>query len=256
MLRELAIGWALTLGLVVARVAAFVVVSPFPGQATPKTQRVGLVFVLTVAAMAGRAPIPKLFDVVSAAPFVVKELAIGALIGLVFRIAIAGAEVAGELASQALGLGSPALYNPALGTQETSLSRVFSTFALLVALSMGAHRVVLQMLLGSFDALPVAAGASPSLAGPVLAEIVGQAVGLGLRMAFPVLAVSLAIQAGLALVARVAPSLQIFNVGFAILIGAGLLVLAASAREIFRPLVESLGALPLRIDRVLTEIAP
>jgi flagellar biosynthetic protein FliR len=256
MLRDLAIGYALTLGLVVARIAAFVLTSPFPGQGVPRTQRVALVFALAMAAMAHREPFPKVFDPFAFGPLVLGEMAVGALIGFVFRLALAAADVAGELASQALGLGSATLFNPALGAQETALARVFSTFALALALALGAHRVVIQILLGSFDALPVGAGVSPSLAGPVLADMVGAALALGLRVALPVVAVSLVIQAALALVARVAPSLQIFNVGFAVLIGAGLLVLSASMREMLRPLLDHVGSLPVRIDRVLTEIAP
>jgi flagellar biosynthetic protein FliR len=256
MLRDLAIGYAVTLGLVVARLTAFVFTSPFPGQGVPRTQRVGLVVLLAIVVMSTREPLPRLLDPGLLAPLVVGEAAIGALVGMVFRMSLVAADVAGELTSLSLGLGSATLFNPALGAQETALARVFSTFALLLALAMGAHRVVIQILLGSFDALPIGAGGHAAAAGPVLVEIVGGALALGLRMALPVIAVSLAIQAGLGVVARVAPSLQIFNVGFAVLIGAGLLVLTASARDMMRPLIDHLGGLPVRIDRVLTEIAP
>jgi flagellar biosynthetic protein FliR len=256
MLKELLVGYAITLGLVVARIGAFVVASPFPGQAMPRTQRVGLVVVLTIAALSTAEPTPRMFDPLTAGPAVVRELALGALIGFAFRAALAGADVAGELASHALGLGSASLFNPALGTQDTALARVFSTFAMLLALAMGAHRVVLQLLLGSFRAVPVGSDVSPSLAAPMMAEIAGGAITLGLRIALPVLAVSLVIQIGLAVVARVAPSLQIFNVGFAVLIGAGFLVILASAREMLQPLGDHLGGLPVRIDRLLGEAAP
>lgn len=256
MLRDLAVGYAVTLGLVVARLAAFVFTSPFPGQGVPRTQRVGLVVLLAIVVMSTREPLPRFLDAGLLAPLVIGEVAIGALIGLVFRMALMAADVAGELTSLSLGLGAATLFNPALGAQETALSRVFSTFALLLAITMGAHRVVIQILLGTFEALPIGAGAHPAAAGPLLVEMVGGALTLGLRMALPVVAVALAIQAGLALVARVAPSLQVFNVGFAVLIGAGLLVLAASAQDMMRPLVDHLGGLPARLDRVLTEIAP
>lgn len=255
MLHQLLIGYALTVALVVARISAFVVVSPFPGQGVPKTQRAALVIALTAAALSTAEPVPRFFDLISVAPSVVRELALGALVGLTFRASLAAADVAGELASHALGLGSASLFNPALGTQDSALARVFSTFAMLVALALGAHRVVIQILLGSFRAVPIGGDFSPALAAPLLSEIAGGAVTLGLRIALPVLAVSLVIQVGLAVVARMAPSLQIFNVGFAVLIGAGLLVILASAHELLQPLADHLDTLPARIDRVLGEAA-
>ena len=51
MFNQLLIGYALTVALVVARISAFVVVSPFPGQGVPKTQRAALVIALTAAAL-------------------------------------------------------------------------------------------------------------------------------------------------------------------------------------------------------------
>jgi len=63
------------------------------------------------------------------------------------------------------------------------------------------------------------------------------------------------IQIGLAVVARIAPSLQIFNVGFAVLIGAGFLGILTAAHELLQPLADHLGTLPARIDRVLGETA-
>ncbi len=256
MLGQLLVGYALTVALVVARISAFVVVSPFPGQAVPRTQRVGLVIALTVVALSTAEPLPRVFDLIAVAPAVLRELALGALVGLTFRMSLAAADVAGELASHALGLGSASLFNPALGTQDSALARVFSTFAMLVALAMGAHRVVIQILLGSFRAVPVGGEVAASQAAPLLAELAGGAIALGLRIALPVLAVSLVIQIGLAVVARMAPSLQIFNVGFAVLIGAGFLVIMTSAPSLLSPLAEHLGTLHVRIDRVLGETLP
>jgi len=110
MLSQLLIGYALTVALVVARISAFVVVSPFPGQGVPKTQRAALVIALTAAALSTAEPVPRFFDLVSVAPTVVRELALGALVGLTFRGSLAAADVAGELASHALGLGRSARF--------------------------------------------------------------------------------------------------------------------------------------------------
>ncbi len=255
MLRDLIIGYGLYFGLVVSRIGGFVVASPFPGPSVPRSQRVALVLAVAVTAMPS-APSPLgLPTLETAVPGILREIGLGVAVGFLFRMTLAAAEVAGELASQALGLGAPTLFNPNLGAQETVITRLFSIFALLIALGLGAHRTLLTYLLDSFTAVPPGAPTDVRQVTAMLVELTGQSLAVGLRMALPVLAVSLAIQVGLAIVARLAPSLQIFNIGFAILIGAGLLVLVAAAADIMRPLAEHLAGLSGRLERLFTDAA-
>lgn len=259
-LQKLLTSWilsnALFIGLVAARVAGFVVASPFPGQDVPKSVRAGLVCLLTYASAAtAKAPATSLS--LDAGLFVKAgtELAFGVSIALVLRLFLSAAEVAGEFVSQGTGLASASLLNPTLGTEETALSRVITFFALLMALATGAHRVVLAYLITSFDALPVGADLHVSGAAPLFVELAAQSIAVGLRLAMPVVAVTLAVQIALAFVARIAPSLQIFNIGFAILIAAGLLTFSASLEDMSRWLSEHLAGISPAMERLMLMVS-
>lgn len=247
----------LVLGLVAARIAGFVVASPFPGADVPRTQRVGLVCALAYVSMltAVSPPTPLSLDPTYLLKAAI-EVTFGVAIAFVFRLLLAAAEGMGELVSQGTGLGAPALMNPTLGAEETAISRVITLFAMLLVFASGAHRVALAYLIRSFDAVPVGADLHIAGAVPLFTELAGQSIAVGFRLAAPVVAVSLVIQVALALVARLAPSLQIFNIGFAILIAAGLMTFSASLGDVTTWLGEHFASLGSHMDRVLLSIAP
>ncbi len=247
----------LVLGLVVARISGFVVASPFPGADVPRTARVGLVCALSYVSMLNApAPlVPLAFD----PSYLLKaaiEVTFGVAIAFVFRILLAAAEVAGELISQGTGLGAPALLNPTLGVEESALSRVVTLLAMLLVFASGTHRIALAYLMRSFDAVPVGSDIHVSGAAPVFAELAAQSVAVGFRLAMPVVAMALVTQVALALIARVAPSLQIFNIGFTILVGVGILTFGASLPDMATWLGEHFASIGSVMDRVLLSIAP
>ena len=185
MLKELVLGQAMIFALIASRIAGFVVTSPFPSSHAPPTQRVALVVVLTVFSTAMvplRLGLPTGLEII---PFVLRELGLGAAIGLVFRVVLAIGAVTGELVSQATGLGAPSLFDPASASQQTVITRIFSLFAVMVAIGIGAHRVVFAYLLESFVALPPGAVFQLGPAAPVLSDLVGSALVEGIRLAMP-----------------------------------------------------------------------
>jgi flagellar biosynthetic protein FliR len=219
--------------LVASRIAGFVVASPFPGRNVGVKQRVGLVVVLTWVCCASAPPGPAAGALdLALAGRAALEVACGIVIGMVFQFTFAAAEVLGGAMSQATGLSTATVLNPTLDAPETAVERIISLTAMALALGMGAHRVALAALLGSFRAIPVA---SPlALDAPIFAcaELGTQAFTLGVRLATPVLAVALLVQIALALISRAAPTLQIFSVGFTILFSSTILTVLASLDDV------------------------
>ena len=106
-------------------------------------------------------------------------------------------------------------------------------------------------MLESFHALPVGRAVAVTQATPLLVDYVGAAIEAGVRLALPTAAVALAVQVTLALTARASPSLQIFSIGLALSVGAGLLVVWASLDDIALGIAVELERLGPRIDGVL-----
>jgi flagellar biosynthesis protein FliR len=69
----------------------------------------------------------------------------------------------------------------------------------------------------------------------------------------PVVAIALLLQVGLAIMARMAPSLQVFNIGFPLLIVASLFTLSLSLRDMSTVFVDHLKTLPSTYDRFFSD---
>ncbi len=239
-------------GLVVSRLAGFVVASPFPGNHVGTTQRVGLVVVL--------AWVTSLFAPTNAVPAEIGarlmmacalEVGCGVAMGFAFHLVFSAAEVLGQMLAQSTGLGTAAVLNPAIDAQDSPLGRIVSLLAMLLALGAGVHRTALVYLLGSFRAIPVGSAMLLPAAAGTFVDLAGSAIAVGLELAMPVLAVGLIVQVGLALVARAAPSLQIFSVGLGILIASGCITILATLGDLGAGLLTHFAGLGEALDRLL-----
>jgi flagellar biosynthetic protein FliR len=246
---------AATFGLVVARLAGFVVVSPFPGNQVNKTARISLVAVLAwvVTSFAPTREAPQNLDL-ALGLVVARELAVGLIIGLTFQAVFWVAEITGQVTSQAVGLSQPSTLNPTLGTQDMVMSRILSLFALLLAVTVGVHRVALGMLLESFRAIPVGSAIDVSAPAMALFDLTVSSFSVGILLALPLLAVAFVVQLGLAMIARAAPALQVFSVGWAVLLAVGAAILVSSVREIGEGLMAHMGSLAAALDHNLTAL--
>jgi flagellar biosynthetic protein FliR len=241
---ELASGAALMLG----RLGGFVVVSPFPGRWVPARVRVlvvlGLALPLSMAAPPSAIPVALDYGLVLAAGL---DFLVGVFVGAAFYLVLAAAEFMAAMISHASSLATPMSMNPESG-QQPVLGQVGVLLAMLVALGAGVHRVVLAYLLESFRALPIGSAIHVQAAIPAYIDLAGRSLEVGMRLAMPVFAVTLAVQGGLAIVSRMAPSLQIFNVGFAVLIVTGLLTFAAAIPSIAQGIFDYTATLPLFLE--------
>jgi flagellar biosynthetic protein FliR len=248
--------YAITIALTLSRIGGFLVLSPFPGSWVPKQARVSLLLVmgLTVGMLLGpsKLAVPLSLELV---PVAANEVAVGLLIGGAFRMVIIAAEFMAGIVAQASWLSAPSSMSPDSGGQAGALGQVSIMLALLLALGAGVHRTVFAYLLESFHVLPVGAAMNTRDGILPFLGLVGRSMDVGMSLALPVLGISLAVQTALALISRVAPSLQIFSVGFAVLVGAGLITFMASLRAIGDGLLAYYQVIPPFLDDLLVRLA-
>lgn len=242
--------------LELARISGVVAVSPIPWSNTPARVKVGLVLFLLLA-VHGHGAQP-LGDVVSAgwaASNIATELIIGLSIGLVVRLSVAVAEIAGSAVAMPMGFSAAQAFDPTMGSMDNALTRMFRQLALLLALITGLHRAMLGCLLSSFRVVPVGSRAHVEASFPLLLELGGHVIGVGVQLALPLLSVLLMANVALAFVARAAPTMQIFNVGFAVLLATGAAVLVISLPDMSRELAIGFDKNARFLERLLVELA-
>lgn len=247
---------AQTAALLLARVLPLVVFTPMVGgKLLPRRFRFGvalaLVFALLPSFMAvvpGEALPGGLFIVLLA-----KEAAIGLCLAFIITVMFGTLDAFGAAVDLARGATLGNVFNPLTQSQTPQSSVFFVQLGVVLFLTVGGLRAVLDGLGHSFIAAPLYAVAPAGLFGPTSA---GAAAALGLvselfvvaiRLGAPVLVVLLLVDVVLGLINKVAPQIQVFFIGLSVKATLGVAVLligmAVTFGVIFEHFAEFAGAL-------------
>ncbi len=160
---------------------------------------------------------------------VVREMAIGLLMALALRAVLAGAELGGHLTGSQLMLSYGSVVDPQGGVRNNLVANLYGNIALLTFIGMNGHHALLRALAASYAAIPIGEGGIGDSLGGTVVQLLGIVFVLGVRLAAPVVVVMLLVEVGTALMARVAPSLNLMVVAPPLRVAVGLLAMAAMA---------------------------
>lgn len=216
-----------TLVLLAARVSGLVLVAPlFSARTIPMRVRTLVVVLFTwllhpLALSWTQAP------ALTPAQFLV-EMLVGLAVGLGAAILVGAAEVMGDLVSVNTGLSGAASIDPVTQQNTGVLGQFASLFALTMMLSMNAHVEMVEALATTLRLVPVGAAVDVQAGLMAMVSLATELFSLGLRFAAPVVGMVLLGNAALAILSRVAPSVNILAVSFPLQIGVGLMVLGTA----------------------------
>lgn len=246
---------AATFLLEVVRVSGLFIAAPLFWTAAPARVRVALVLFVALASH-GQAPVaPDLTDSPARIALAVgSEFLLGVAIGMVVRLVFAAIELFSEQVALMMGLGIAHIFDPQAQVSQTVIASLMRNFALLIALAVGLHRVVIGSTVQSFQVVPVGSLVAFSAYGPTFLSLSGEVFLTGVRLAMPLIAVLLVTQVSLAFISRAAPQIQIFSVGFGVTIGVGALVLFATLPDLAAEIGADMSAVGGRIESLLQSV--
>ena len=208
-------------GLLLARCGAFVAALPLFAGRTPRTVRVGLAFALVLFYLG---TVPPTWDGNFAAKLgsvptlayglaLIRESLIGGVVGVMFSLFLLPARVAGEFVTQQVGLALSPQAGLANDTPASPLALAFEAAASLAFLTLDGHHIALGTLHASFARLPLGGSLLPQPAVPLL-DGMASAHEMGILLAAPLGLSLFLLTVVMALMARAAPQLNIYSVGF------------------------------------------
>ena len=153
------------------------------------------------------------------------ELLVGGMLAASVRLTATSIGFAGELFDLNLGYGFARQMNPMLGEEATPLMQLSQWLSGLLFFVAGGQRYVIEGLAASCRLLPPGAGGVPSGWPRLFSEHLADIVQTGLLLAVPIVLTMMCTQLGLALLSRLAPSLNIWAIGLLGTCGMGLLSL-------------------------------
>lgn len=206
--------------------AALALLPALGGQLIPLRVRIGLSGAIGWLVIgSGHGPPPPA-DILGAAGLVIVagELMIGLAAALALHAAFAGALAAGDWLAQAMGLGFAQLVDPSL-PQAPVLSGLFALLMWALLLSGGGHLLFLDIIVRSHAAMPTAAALLEPGRLSAIVSWGGYALASGFIAALPVGATLLLVNLAIGVAARSAPQLNLFSIGFPLMLLIGLIAL-------------------------------
>jgi flagellar biosynthetic protein FliR len=161
----------------------------------------------------------------------IEQAVIGGVIGLALQFAMAVISMLGFLVSSQVGFSMAQMNDPVNGQPSDVISSLLSLVAILVFFAIDGHLVLASVLGQSFRAWPLGAGYGPLLLQTVALNV-GWVFSAAVLLALPIVFSTLVVQVGFGFLNRVAPSLNLFSLGFSLVTLFGLLMLGQVVRVI------------------------
>lgn len=225
--------WLQTLWWPFARTMALLAFAPIFGDATvPMRVRVTIALVLAIVVMPS---VPSSVQVdplsLTAVKLTLEQIAIGAMLGLGLQFATTALYIFGFLSASQTSLAMAMLNDPINGSSSDALSLLASILGMLLFFALDIHLLLAGIAAASFDAWPVGQGFA-NLQLQTVAYNVGWVFAAAFLLATPIIFAAMLVQLGFGFMTRIAPSLNIFALGFSVVTLFGLTMLAFMLRHI------------------------
>lgn len=209
------------------RIAGFLMVMPLIGsRLVPQRIRILLALLIAILVTPMLPPMPHT-DGLSVETMVIcaQQLLIGIAFAFMLEMLMQVMILAGQLIAMQTGLGMALTIDPGHGINVAVVAQWFLIFANLLFINLNGHLVALEIVIDSFYAIPVG---FDGLSTDTLFKMVSYAQWMfasALVLSLPALTVMLVVNIAFGVMARLAPQLNIFAVGFPVTMMLGLVIL-------------------------------
>jgi len=211
--------------LVLSRLGGLMLIAPvLSSEVIPRRVKVAFLLVLSAVVYPTidhdtYSTIP--LDLLTLAPLVASEMAVGATIGFIALIPIMSVQLAGLIMGQQLGLALAEQFNPALNISAENFGQLLFMTTMTSFIYLDGLEFLYASLVHTFAVLP-AGGLHASIT-PVelLTGLVSSGFVIAMRIAMPVMAIILLETIAIGFIMKTVPALNILNVGFPIRILVG-----------------------------------
>ncbi|MBT6119866.1 flagellar biosynthetic protein FliR [bacterium] len=239
--------------LVFGRLAGMVTVAPFFNKKQVfAMSKVTLIFwASTLLVFLVPLPITPPDTLITFVLALVVEVLIGVTIGFVSEAILVAIEFGGSLMDTQAGLSVASLLNPLTGRTSTLISLLLEWTSIMMFLQINGHHMVIAMVHKSFSLIPIGVIPNFSLAGKYIANLGTDLFGLALQLSVPILLIVFLVDFSFGMLSRVAPQVNVFQLGFQLKPTISLIIFLAIAPGMIQSIFIMLEDLTEHTIRVL-----
>ena len=180
-----------------------------------------------------------------------QEVLLGAMMGFAIAMAFSVLTQAGENIALGMGLGFASINDPNNGLSVPIVSQFYGIVGTLLFLVLGGHGLVIEALQASLQRLPVGFDGLEPKAYEQLVWWGAEMYGFAVLLALPAVASLLLVNLAFGVITRTAPQLNLFAIGFPIMIMVGLGVIVLTLPSLLDDFTGVLAAAFNLIDGLL-----
>ncbi|MEM7562926.1 MAG: flagellar biosynthetic protein FliR [Pseudomonadota bacterium] len=209
------------------RIGSMLLAMPVIGtRLVPVRVKIITTVVLSVVVLPLLPPVPEV-EALSLQGFFIsaQQILIGLSMGFTLQLVFGALMIAGESIAMTMGLGFASMVDPTNGVNVPVISQFFMIIGTLLFLALGGHLTLIQLVVSSFQTLPISStGVERDSFWALFAW--GSQMFIGaLWVAIPALISMLVITLSMGVMTRAAPQLNIFSVGFPVTMFMGFVIL-------------------------------
>lgn len=218
-----------TLLLVLVRVSVMLALVPvFSQREVPQLLRFGLGLLIAFVTMRTVPPMGALHGLGELVVAILAQAFVGVVFGFVSFLIFTGIQFAGEIIDVQIGFAVVNIVNPLTSQSVTVIGEFQLALTTLLYLAADAHHALIGGIAGSFRLVPLPYAGAPQLVAGDVVHFFTQALFVVFQIAAPVAVALFLVNVMLGLMARVAPQMNVFVVGFPVQITVGLVMLIVS----------------------------
>ena len=142
------------------RISAMALAMPVTGtRLMPVRVRVAMSILIAIMVLPLLPPVPAVDPLsVEGLTISIQQVLIGFAMGFILQLVLAALTIAGEAIAMTMGLGFASMVDPANGVNVPVLSQFFLILGTLLFLALGGHLMLIQLVVSSFQTLPIGGG--------------------------------------------------------------------------------------------------
>jgi flagellar biosynthetic protein FliR len=225
--------------LIFMRMSGFILLNPILGRKNiPAKMKGGMVIVLTLMIYSfSSAQVPEPVNSIEYAVILIKEFAMGYVIGFVMELFFLVITFAGSIIDAQMGLSMSTVYDPQSNAQIALSGSIYHTYFMLLFFAVDGHLALFKLLITSADVVPYGQVVFGTQVSWAVLEIFIQCIVMGVKFAFPIMAIQFLTEIAVGILMKIIPQINVFVINIQAKIIIGLLMLMF----LFSPMSEYLG---------------
>jgi len=205
--------------LVFTRMIALLVVVPiFSDKNVPEIAKTGLALLVSIIVMVASPPMPVDYDasIIGYGFLVIKEIIVGLVIGFVVYMIFQIFFFVGQFISMSSGLSMSRMFDPTAGQQVAVLGSLYNYTACALFLVTNGHHIIFKGIAHSYLLIPIGKSqVSASIIDQFITILTNYFI-ISFKIAAPIMVTMFILDFALGILARTAPQMNMFVIGFPI----------------------------------------